>query len=306
MSELIHVDVDPGCDDALMLALAVGHPSIELAGISTVGGNSTVENTTANALSILELFDRTDISVARGCDKPLTGEFETAEWVHGPAGIRGELPESTPETIDQHGASYIVEQARTYGDKLTLVAVGPMTNLAVALQLEPDLPELVDEIYLMGGAALSGGNATAVAEANFYNDPVAADRVLQSAEPRMVGLDATYDATLPYSLVADYEDSGQPHEAIGAWLDFPEQVRTLGATGADPPVHDAVVVADLVDDVLTFESYYAEVDTSGGPSHGAVVCDERGVTENDPTVDVAVSTDTERFRSVMLDAFDRL
>lgn len=306
MSNLIHVDVDPGCDDAIMLAVALAHPSVEVASVSTVGGNATVEKTTRNAVSILELFDRTDIPVARGAAKPVVGEFEYAEWVHGDGGIRGELPEPTTEPVDEHGAELIAEQARRYGDDLTIVAVAPLTNLATALIIEPAIPELVDEIYLMGGAAWSGGNASPVAEANFRNDAVGARRVLQSATPKMVGLEATYEATLPYSLTETYADAGQPHQTIGAWLDFPEHIRSMSADGTDPAVHDAAVVADLVDDVLTYEPYYAEVDASGGPADGAVLCDQRGVTENEPNVDIAVAADTEQFRSVVMDAFDRL
>jgi inosine-uridine nucleoside N-ribohydrolase len=301
----IHFDVDPGCDDAIMLALALTHPEIKVAGLSTVGGNSTVTNTTTNALSILELFGRTDVPVARGCAEPLTGSFETAEWVHGSDGMRGELPDPTADPIETHGAEFIVNQAHTYGEELTIVAVAPMTNLATALVLEPDLPSLVDNIYIMGGA-LSGGNATPVAEANFRNDAVAARRVINSGEPMMVGLDATYEATLPYSLIDEYADSGRHREAISAWADFPNEVRRLGADGMDPAIHDAVVVTHILDDVLTLESYYVDVDTTGGPSDGGVICDRRRVTNNDPTTEVAVGTDTERFRSLVYETFERL
>jgi len=306
MSKL-HLDVDPGCDDALMIALALSDPALEVVGMSTVGGNSTVENTTHNALAILELFDRTDVPVARGAAAPINGSYRTAEWVHGPAGIRGDLPEPTADPVDQHGAEFIVEQAQRHGEDLTIAAVAPMTNLATALVLEPDLPDLVDDIYLMGGAALSAGNATPMAEANFHNDAIAARRVVQSAEPKLVGLEATYQATLPYDWTETYADAGQPRSAIGAWLDFPMDVRELSATGGDPAIHDAAPVAHCIDaDVLTFEPYYLDVDTTGGPSHGTVICDERRNTDNEPNAEVAVSTDTERFRSVVENAFERL
>lgn len=303
----LHLDVDPGCDDAIMIALALSHPSAEVVGLSTVGGNSTVENTTHNALSLLELFDRSDVPVARGAEQPINGQFETAEWVHGSDGIRGELPEPTAETVDQHGAEFIVDQARTHGEELTIAAVAPMTNLATALVIEPSLPEMVDDIYLMGGTPLSAGNATPMAEANFYNDAIAARRVVRSSSPKLVGLQATYQATLPYEWVERYEGAGQPLESIGAWLDFPETVRRLSDTGHDPAIHDAAPVADCInEDVLSFESYYLDVDTSGGPSHGTVICDERRNTENEPNAEVALSTDTDLFRSVVADAFEGL
>jgi inosine-uridine nucleoside N-ribohydrolase len=303
----LHLDVDPGCDDAVMIALALSDPALEVVGMSTVGGNSTVANTTHNALAILELFDRADVPVARGAASPINGSFQTAEWVHGPDGIRGDLPEPTAEPLDQHGAEFIVDQARRHGDDLTIAAVAPMTNLATALVLEPDLPDIVDDIYLMGGAALSAGNATPMAEANFYNDAIAARRVVQSAEPKLVGLEATYQATLPYDWTDEFADADQPRAAIGDWLDFPEEVRTLSATAEDPAIHDAAPVAHcLDDDVLTFESYYLDVDTTGGPSHGTVICDQRRNTDNEPNAEVAVSTDTHGFQSVVQSAFERL
>lgn len=306
MSRQVHVDVDPGSDDAVMLALALASPAIDLTGVSTVGGNSTIDNTTHNALSILELFDRTDVPVARGCGSPIVGSFETVEWIHGPDGIRGDLPEPTATPIDAHGAEFIVEQARDHGGDLTIVAVGPMTNLATALILEPELPEMVDDIYLMGGAAMTTGNATPMAEANFRNDAVAARRVVQSGRPRMVGLDATHDTTVPVSWIEEYAGADPRRDAIAAWLDYPSEVMELGSE-SDPAIHDAAVAAHLIDDgVLSFEPYHLDVDATGGPSNGATICDRWGVTGAEPNAEVAVAADTERFRAVLADAFDRL
>lgn len=306
MTRRVHLDVDPGCDDAVMIAMALGHPSIEVAGMSTVGGNSTVDNTTRNALAILERFDRTDVPVARGAAEPMVGTFTTAEWVHGENGIRGDLDEPTTEAIDTHGAEFIVQQAREYGEDITIVAVGPMTNLGMALLLEPSLPDLVDDIYLMGGAAMVTGNATPMAEANFHNDAVAAARVMQSGRPAMVGLDATHETTVSLDAIEEYSQLPSPYDIIGPWLDYPDQIKEFGG-GMDPAIHDAAVVAHLIDpDVLTFEPYYMEVDTSHGPSRGAVVCDERGVTENEPNGRVAVAADTDAFRAAVADSIDGL
>lgn len=302
----VHLDVDPGSDDAVMIAMALGHADVDVAGMSTVGGNSTVDNTTRNATAILEHFDRNDVPVARGAGQPLTGTFDTAEWIHGDDGIRGDLPDPTAGPIDADGADFIIQQAREHGDDLAILAVGPMTNLAIALVREPSLPDLVDDIYLMGGAALVSGNKTPMAEANFHNDPVAARRVVESARPRMVGLDATHSATIPLDVIAEYADRGYPYEAVSAWLDYPEEIRAFG-DGMDPAIHDAAVVAHVIDsDVLTFERYYLDVDTTNGPCRGAVVCDEHGVTENEPNAEVAVAADTERFRAVFEESIDAL
>jgi len=306
MATKVHLDVDPGSDDAVMMAIAFGSPDIDVVGVSTVGGNSTVDDTTRNALSLVTAFDSTDVPVAKGASTPLTGTFDTVEWIHGENGIRGDVPDPAAETVDMDGSDLIIENAREYGDDLTIAAVGPMTNLAMALVREPDLSSMVDDIYLMGGAAMVSGNKTPMAEANFHNDAVAARRVIESGEPRMVGLDATHEATLEESLIDDWADRESPYDLVAAWLDYPEEIRAFG-DGMDPAIHDAAVVAHLVDgEVLTFEPYHLDIDYSAGPSRGTVICDEHRVTENEPNGEVAVATDTERFRAVFHEAVDEL
>jgi len=305
MPQKLLLDVDPGCDDAVMVAMALGAADVEVVGLTTVAGNSTVDNTTHNALAILELFDRTDVPVARGAGGPINGELTTAEWVHGPDGIRGDLPEPSAEPVDAHAVEFMTEQAREHGSDLTIAAVGPLTNLATALVCEPSLPEMVADIYLMGGAAMTVGNATPMAEANFHNDPVAARRVVAAAEPRMVGLDATDDATVPLSLVEEYSRAEPPLYTVGAWLDYPAEVRQFGDT-EHPAVHDAAVLAHLLEGVLTFEPYHLEVDTTEGPCRGAVVCDKYGVLETEPNADVAVDVDTAAFRRVLRETVETL
>ncbi|MXV60551.1 nucleoside hydrolase [Natronorubrum sp. JWXQ-INN-674] len=296
--ENVLLDVDPGCDDAVLLAFMLARDDVDVVGVTTVAGNTTVDNTTKNALSILEHFDRTEIPVARGCHRPIVDELELAEWVHGEDGLRGDLPEPETEPIETHATEFIIEQAHAYGEELTIASVGPQTNLATALILEPDLPDLVGEIYQMGGAAMTSGNTTPMAEFNFYNDPAAASRVIQDGAPRMVGLDATNDASVPASTITEFQNAGAPLEVIGSWLDYPSEI----VSGDLISIHDAAVGVDIVEDVLTFEEYYAEIDTSGGPSHGAVICDEHRVLDEPANIEVAVEIDTERFCEILLDA----
>lgn len=304
MSQQVLFDVDPGCDDAVMLAMALGLDDIEVVGLSTVCGNSTVENTTRNALSILELGGY-EVPVALGCGRPLLDDLTTAEWIHGEGGLRGAMPEPETEAESDHGAEFIVEQARTLGEDLIIAAVGPLPNLATALALEPDLPDMVGDIYLMGGSAFGLGNATPAAEANFRNDPESAGRVIQDARPRMVGLDVTNSATIPHERVSEYQDADGVLGVVGDWLDYPDDVLDFSTDG--PPVHDAAVAAAIVDsNVLTFEEYHCEVDTTGGPSYGSVVCDAHGVLDAEPNVEVAVDIDVERYRELVtkgLEAF---
>lgn len=298
MGRKVLLDVDPGCDDAVALAIALAAPELDVVGLTTVAGNTTVDNATHNALAILELLGEADVPVAKGADRPIVGDLETAESIHGPGGIRGDLPAPSTDPVDQHAVDFLLDRATEVGEDLTILAVGPQTNLATALVKEPTLPSLVDEIYLMGGSATCVGNKTPVAEANFHNDAVAAQRVVRSARPRAVGLDVTNRATVPLDDLDVLLASPPPLDAFGAWLDYPEDVRRLGA-GSEPAVHDAAVVAHLLDDVLTFEPAHLDVDATGGPSHGAVVCDRREVGGREPNGTVAVDIDVEGFRSVV-------
>ncbi|MDY6819887.1 MAG: nucleoside hydrolase [Halobacteriales archaeon] len=303
MSRQVLLDVDPGCDDAIMIAMALGADAIDVVGLTTVAGNSTIENTTTNALAILEFADRPDVPVAKGCGRPLIDDLATAEWVHGPDGLRGDLPEPSIEPVGHHAADFIVEQAHEHGDDLTICAVGPLTNLALALAKEPDLPAIVDAIYLMGGAALVAGNATPMAEANFHNDPHAAARVIQDADPWMVGLDVTNEATVATETTDAYLDGTAAEAVIGAWLEYPPEITEfVDADGY--AIHDAAVVAHLTDDVLGFEPFYLEIDTTGGPCHGAVVCDKHGVMDEEPNAQVALDIDVEAFRDAFRSSID--
>jgi len=302
MSE-VFFDTDPGCDDAVMLAMALESDAIEVVGLSTVAGNTTVENATRNAGSILALADRSDVPVAEGCHRPLASELHTAEWVHGDGGIRGDLPAPEADPIESHGADFLVEQARERGEDLTIAAVGPATNLAVALAKEPELPELVDDIYVMGGSARAGGNATPMAEANFRNDPAAARRVVQDGRIKLVGLDVTARATVPPSVVDEYAGATDGRGIVGDWLDYPEEIVAMSAADG-PAIHDAAVVADIAADVLSYEEYYLDVDTSGGLADGAVACDGHGVTGNPPNASVAVDIDVPRFHELIADALE--
>jgi inosine-uridine nucleoside N-ribohydrolase len=197
-------DTDPGVDDAMALCFALAHPRIELLGITTVYGNVTVDQATTNALYLTQLAG-CDIPVAQGAGKPLVKRGEAPpDFIHGADGL-GNLPSRSPASRAQadrrSAAQFIVDCARAQPGQITLVPVGPLTNIAEALQLEPQLPELVKNIVLMGGSIKEGGNVSPVAEANIWNDPHAADDVFTAGfDLAMVGLDVTYNVVVPVSL----------------------------------------------------------------------------------------------------------
>ncbi len=306
MGQRVLFDTDPGADDALMLTMAFGHPDIDVVGLTTVAGNTTVENTTENARRIAALAGA-DVPVVKGAGRPLVAELSTAEWVHGEKGLRGRthLPEADPDVGDRHAAEYIVEAAHEHGDELTVAAVGPQTNLALALALEPDLPDLVGDVYVMGGSTFSGGNVTPAAEANVHNDPEAAARVFQDCEVNLAGLDVTMDATLPFDLGDRIEDTHPWKDAVTAWMDYPEGINDF-VEEEGYAVHDAAVTADIIDGVLTYEPYHVEVDTSEGPSRGSTICDYHGIGGEDPNARVATDIDTLAFRECFLESLDGL
>jgi purine nucleosidase len=239
---IFYLDCDTGIDDALALALLLATPEADLAGIGTVSGNTAAGQAARNTLDLLALAGRDDIPVAVGAHHPLAGNFGGgAASVHGDNGIGGvELPTAAGEPIDRSAAESLVELARAYAGELHVVATGPLTNLALALRLEPRLPELVRDLTVMGGAVRVPGNITAHAEANIANDPAAAAVVLAAAWPvTLVPLDVTlrhlFDETDQQALRA----AGTPlatalAEMLTTYFDFYE-----GALGERRvPLHD--------------------------------------------------------------------
>lgn len=197
------IDADPGVDDAMAILLAFRSPAIEVLGITTVFGNVSQDNAVANALTLVDLAGKS-VPVARGAEHPLVKpRRDPPTFVHGKDGF-GEAGRQRPvgSVIDMTGPQFIVEMARRYPGEITLVPIGPLTNIALALAIEPKLPDLIKEVVLMGGAARSEGNISPVAEANIFGDPHAADIVFNTPwQVTMVGLDVTTKVRLKDDLL---------------------------------------------------------------------------------------------------------
>src|ERR1051326_1178405 len=208
----IILDTDPGIDDALALFLALASPEVQLEAITTVSGNVDVAFTTYNALTLLELAGRTDIPVARGCDRPLIRQPFNAAFVHGDNGLGGlQLPEPHIQPLAEHAIEVIIEKVMAAPKEITLVAIGPLTNIALALRQEPRIVEQVQEVVIMGGALLVPGNDTPEAEFNIYVDPQAAHIVLHAGWPiRLVSLDATTRTVLQREQIQTLAHSESP------------------------------------------------------------------------------------------------
>lgn len=255
------IDTDPGIDDTMAVLLALRSPAIEVVAITTIFGNVTTEQATRNALTLVELAGAS-VPVARGAERPLVRERrDPPAFVHGADGL-GEIgaPAPTGTPVGQSAAELIVELARRYPGELTLVPVGPLTNIALALRLEPRLPELVKGVVLMGGAARVSGNVSPAAEANISGDPHAADAVFTAGWPLvMVGLDVTTAVRMPDPVLervaaAEPKLGGFVYEVSRFYKRFYE---SQGVTGGFY-VHDPSAVAYVIDPTL-FETEAARV-----------------------------------------------
>ena len=209
MTHKIILDTDPGIDDAMAIFFAFQAKEIEVLGLTTVFGNVPVEMSSQNALALVELAGL-DIPVCKGVARPWVGEESTyAHFVHGDDGF-GNInhPKTTRQLDPRTSAQFIVDMAHKYPGEVTIMAVGPLGNLALALRLEPELPKLIKSVNIMGGAAFVPGNVTPVAEANIWNDAYAAEIVFSADwEVNMFGLDVTYDVPFTPDFITSLEQS---------------------------------------------------------------------------------------------------
>lgn len=307
MSTDVILDCDPGHDDAVALLMAAQSDAVDLRAVTTVAGNHTIEKTTRNALSILTLAGRTDIPVTRGVSDPLVREQVIADHVHGESGLDGaDLPEPAIEPIEEHAVDTIIEEAREC-DGITLVSVGPLSNVAVALRKSPDLADELEQIVLMGGA-VADGNITPAAEFNVFADPEAAYVVFESDVPiTMVGLDATRKARVGLDRIDAIREMGSDVAiAVADLLEFTMDFHEEEFGWPDVPVHDACAIAEVIEPgILETEHVHVAVETRGELTYGRTVADIQGVTDKEPNVDVALDIDREAFFEMLTSTIEQ-
>ncbi|HUI52017.1 MAG TPA: nucleoside hydrolase [Terriglobales bacterium] len=317
----IILDTDPGVDDAIAFFLALRSPELQVEAITPVSGNVPLAFTLPNALRLIEIAGRPEIPVAAGAAVPLMRRLVTAAYVHGNNGLGGvEFPEPKIKPVAENASDLIRRVVRANPGEITIVAIGPLTNVATVLKADPGIAPMIKSFVLMGGS-LSGGNITPAAEFNFYVDPEAARIVFDSGVPiTMVGLDVTNKVLLHESQVRILEAAQNPvSQAAGKIMRAtmsrikPTKDETVVA------MHDPLTIASLIDpSVVTLKDYYVQIETTGEMTAGMSVgyyrapvrrsppmatgMDEGAIPaeEYKPNCKVAVGVDPEKFFALLL------
>lgn len=318
------LDVDTGSDDAIAIMMAVLSGKLDILGITVTWGNRPVEDCVKNTLKVLELLGK-KIPVYRGCPQAmvryLTRQRNAAldkdgisitldgeEYTVHPSSFP--LPESQEKEQDEHACSFLVNTVKASKEKITLIAVGPLTNLGMALRMYPEMKDHIEKIVIMGGG-VHKGNITPCAEANFYHDPEAAKIVLESGIPcDVVPLNATHSAEILLDDAGKLEATGKDAAVFAAKL-IRQRIEALekmqAGNGYSDAIHDALAVASLLDErvIEMWETKAFDIDINGGAGDGALIIDDRMNAEVEFPVRFAMKANKEIFFEMMKETLSR-
>ncbi len=305
MTTPIILDCDPGHDDALAILLANASPAVDLLAITTVGGNQTVEKCTINARRICSVAGITDVPIATGAAGPLIGDLHIGEYVHGVSGLDGpDWGEPSVQASDEFAVDLIVRLLREHPEPVTIVAVGPLTNIALVIRDHPDVVDNIREIVIMGGST-DRGNDTPYAEFNIKVDPEAAAIVFAAApQVTMCGLNITHQALATPDVIDRLKALGtRMGDLCVELLTFfsASYLRTWGFTS--PPLHDPVALMRVIDpSVVDCLPEPVAIETEGRYTRGATVVDLHHLSGEPDNALVAMTLDRERFWDAMIEA----
>lgn len=297
----IILDCDPGHDDAIAIMLAGNHPDIDLLGITIESGNQTLAKTGRNALNLCQYLDL-DVPVCLGSPSPIIREVEVCAAIHGESGLDGfDFPEMIKTFDSRHAVEFIIETILQSDEKITMVTTGPMTNLALAMKIEPKIIERIEEVILMGGS-IQHGNVSPAAEFNILADPEAAHIVFHSGcKVKMFGLDVTRQVLVLPEVIDRMKTIHNKASVLFEKLMnvFNEnQKRVFGFPGG--PLHDPVTIAYLIDPtVVELTHMHCDIDISHGPSYGRTNCDAFGYLKQPKNTYVATKIDVEKFWTII-------
>lgn len=301
------MDVDTGIDDALALIVAFKSKKLNVLGVTTVAGNIPVNLATENTLKILKVLKHEEVEVYEGCSKPIARKGRLKEVVHGERGLAGQLKFiETKEKSQVHGADFIIEEIDKSPKEISLIMLGPLTNLATALRKDPTIVNKVKEVYIMGGAFTVPGNITPVSEFNFYLDPEAAYEVLKSGiKPKIVGLDVTTKARLLEEDLKKINEETELGIFINNIVSFYIDKSSISRNDKSCSLHDPLVVSFVIDEKLVeFREEFVDIEYTSRICDGQSVSyfNRRGYEAN---AEVAISHDDERFKKMFLDIINK-
>jgi len=307
------IDTDPGTDDAMAIILALNSPEFKVEALTVVPGNVDAQQGLENALKIVSLAGRCDVAVAGGAQHPLNQKLITAQFWHGKNGLANvELPPSKCKADPRFGPDLIIETIHKYPHEITLIPVGPLTNIALAVSKDPSIAALVENIVIMGGS-ITGGDVNGAAEANIYNDPEAAQIVFNAGwMVTMVGSDVGERTLITRKYLAELQSSHGPQsDFIAKIADFYlNRSEKSGYSGA--AMYDPLAVGIALDPTLgTFKEMHVDVETKGEFTRGETVANRMGSNENNvlhgdhyeiegvtylkPNARVCLASDADRF-----------
>lgn len=310
MPKHIILDSDPGIDDSLAILLALASPEIVLDGISTIHGNASTAQVTRNALAILELAKAGDIPVYKGCDLPLVKESLLSPETHGNSGL-GYAKLSEPQSRPQikHGCDFLIESILSSPNEITLVAIGPLTNVAMAIRKEPRIVEKVKEVFIMGGAIQHAGNTTALAEFNTFVDPHSAHIVFHSGMPiTLTPLDVTYQciflkADLDRLLRIDSPITKFIADATRFYMEFHDEYQKIDGCVINDPMTLALT---FMPEICDYQELVVDVDISTGVGLGNTFADFYNYEKKAPNMKVAMGVRPRMFMELFLERMEKL
>ncbi len=306
----IILDTDPGIDDSLAILLALASPEIVLDGFSTIHGNASTAQVTMNALSILELANASRVPVYRGYDLPLVKESLLSPETHGNTGLGyAKLPESATKPQVKHGSDFLIEQIMSQPGEITLVAIGPLTNIAIAIRKEPRIVQNVKEVFIMGGAIQHPGNTTALAEFNTYVDPHAAHVVFHSGMPMILTpLDVTYQCIflkedLDRLLRIDSPITKFIADSTRFYMEFHDEYQKIDGCVINDPMTLALT---FMPEICDYQDLVMDVDISTGVGLGNTFADFYNYEKKPANMKVAMGVRPRMFMELFLERMEKL
>ncbi len=303
-------DTDPGIDDALAILLALASPELKVEGISVVHGNCSADQALTNALGLLELTHAENIPVARGFELPLIQPSLLAPETHGNTGMGyAELPSPKVKAVAQHSVDFLIDKIMSAPGEITLVCIGPLTNVAVALRKEPRIAQAVKEVIIMGAAIRHQGNTTPLAEFNVYVDPHASYMIYHSGMPiTLVPLDVTYQCILTPNDVKRLQRINSPipkfiADSTRFYMEFHDEYQKIDGCVINDPLALALTFAPHLCD---YEEHFVDIDLSGGVSMGKTFADFYKMTKRPANMKVALGVRARDFIELFLERMEKL